>query len=94
MRRRNPTLLRQPRRRYTNLVWLALCGFVILLFFIVLLRKDNQPTSKPAITQVSVYDSLFFFLVSGVIDFWSFWVCSLASHECFPLDLGIWLFDL
>lgn len=54
MRRRNPSLLRQPRRRYTNLVWLALCGFIILLFFIVLLSKDNQRTSRPATTQTSL----------------------------------------
>ncbi|KAJ8422026.1 hypothetical protein Cgig2_029406 [Carnegiea gigantea] len=56
MRRRNPSLLRQPRRRYANLVWLALCGFVILLFFIVLLSKDNQRTSRPATTQANVFN--------------------------------------
>lgn len=52
MRRRNPSLVRQPRPRYSNLVWLALCGFAILLFFIVLLIKDNRPTSRPAVVKM------------------------------------------
>lgn len=51
MRRRNPSLLRQPRRRYSNFVWLALCGFVILLFFILLLTKGSQPISRPGMVK-------------------------------------------
>ncbi|KAL2938031.1 putative galacturonosyltransferase 10 [Bienertia sinuspersici] len=53
MRRRNPSFGRHNRRRYSNFIWLALCGIVILLFFIVLLSKDNQPMSRPALTKKS-----------------------------------------
>ncbi|GMG98619.1 hypothetical protein Nepgr_000459 [Nepenthes gracilis] len=51
MRRRNQNFGRQARRRYSNLVWLMLCGLVIVLFFVVLLRKDSQPTTRPAVTK-------------------------------------------
>ncbi|GMH07211.1 hypothetical protein Nepgr_009051 [Nepenthes gracilis] len=51
MRRRNQGFGRQARRRYSNFVWLMLCGLVIVLFFIVLLSKGNQPTSRPIVTK-------------------------------------------
>ncbi|XP_057534362.1 probable galacturonosyltransferase 10 isoform X1 [Amaranthus tricolor] len=53
MRRRNANVGRQHKRRYSNFIWLALCGFVVVLFFIVLLSKDNQPMSRPAFAKKS-----------------------------------------
>ncbi|XP_074312205.1 putative galacturonosyltransferase 10 isoform X1 [Silene latifolia] len=47
MRRRNQSFGRQSRRRYSNLVWLLLCGFVILFFFLLLLTKDTQRMLRP-----------------------------------------------
>ncbi|KAL9257731.1 putative galacturonosyltransferase 10 [Drosera capensis] len=46
MRRRNQSFGRQVRRRYTNLVWLVLCGLVVVLFFVVLFSKDNGPAKR------------------------------------------------
>ncbi|XP_010689639.1 probable galacturonosyltransferase 10 isoform X1 [Beta vulgaris subsp. vulgaris] len=53
MRRRYPSFGRQQRRRYSNLIWVALCGLVVVLFFIVLLSKDSQPMSRPALAKKS-----------------------------------------
>ncbi|GAB2214969.1 hypothetical protein Droror1_Dr00019339 [Drosera rotundifolia] len=46
MRRRNQSFGRQVRRRYTNLVWLVLCGLVVVLFFVVLFSKDSGPAKR------------------------------------------------
>ncbi|KAL9262458.1 putative galacturonosyltransferase 10 [Drosera capensis] len=46
MRRRNHSFGRQVRRRYTNLVWLMLCGLVVVLFFVVLFNKNNEPAKR------------------------------------------------
>lgn len=49
--RRRPMEFRRPvRRRFSNVFWLTLCGIAVLLF-IVVLSRESQPTSRPAITK-------------------------------------------
>ncbi|XP_059663117.1 probable galacturonosyltransferase 10 isoform X1 [Cornus florida] len=51
--RRRPTDFRRPvRRRFSNVFWFTLCGLMIL-FFIVLLSRDSQPTSRSVLTKRS-----------------------------------------
>lgn len=51
MRRRNQSFGRQVRRRYRNLVWLVLCGLVVVLFFVVSFSKDSGPAKRQEIAK-------------------------------------------
>ncbi|KAL1560702.1 putative galacturonosyltransferase 10 [Salvia divinorum] len=53
MRRRGADFRRPVRRKFPNVVWLALCGFVILLFVLVLRRANQRPTSRSVYTKRS-----------------------------------------
>lgn len=52
MRRRAPEFRRPVRRRFSKLLFLPLCGFVVLLL-IVLFSQDSEPSSRPGLNKRS-----------------------------------------
>ncbi|KAJ4959302.1 hypothetical protein NE237_026413 [Protea cynaroides] len=58
MRRRSMDFRRPVRRRFPKVLWLTLCGLVILLF-IVLFGQDKQPGSRSEMAQISSTRSRF-----------------------------------
>ncbi|KAG6407046.1 hypothetical protein SASPL_130028 [Salvia splendens] len=53
MRRRGGDYRWPARRKFPNALWLSLCGFVILLFVLVLRRVNHRPTSRSVYTKRS-----------------------------------------
>ncbi|KAL1555591.1 putative galacturonosyltransferase 10 [Salvia divinorum] len=53
MRRRGADHRRPVRRKFPNALWLALCGFAILLFILVLRRANHRPISRSVYTKRS-----------------------------------------
>ncbi|KAL2457926.1 putative galacturonosyltransferase 10 [Forsythia ovata] len=53
MRRRGSDFRRPVRRRVSNVFWLTLCGFTILLFIVLLSRENQKPTSRSTLIKRS-----------------------------------------
>ncbi|KAK3021075.1 hypothetical protein RJ639_046096 [Escallonia herrerae] len=51
MRRRGPDFRRPGRRRFSNVFWFTVCGFLVLVFIVLLSQETQQPTSRSAVSK-------------------------------------------